>query len=285
MSPSVLTAIKNIANFGKSDLKAYSSNYLIRINAVGEPLEFFVKDAFCNSFTSVSQEKEEKHRCTFSWLGNQNFPPDLMIRNGDAFEIKKIESIKPSIALNSSPPKDMLYYDDPRIIDAVRKCDNGSWKAKDLFYSIGCVQGGKIRYLFFVQGTCYAAGREVYEKIENKLKQGVEECIKLNGIEGGSETAELGRINRVDPLGITNLRVRGMWMIENPIRVFDYLYHFDNKKNFSLIALMLKSKFDSYPQEDIEALNQSNIKIQAVRTKNPNNPAEMMDTQLITSGW
>ncbi len=74
-------------------------------------------------------------------------------------------------------------------------------------------------------------------------------------------------------------------MIENPIRVFDYLYHFDNKKNFSLIALMLKSKFDSYPQEDIEALNQSNIKIQAVRTKNPNNPAEMMDTQLITSGW
>ncbi len=133
MSPSVLTAIKNIANFGKSDLKAYSSNYLIRINAVGEPLEFFVKDAFCNSFTSVSQEKEEKHRCTFSWLGNQNFPPDLMIRNGDAFEIKKIESIKPSIALNSSPPKDMLYYDDPRIIDAVRKCDNGFGRQKTFF--------------------------------------------------------------------------------------------------------------------------------------------------------
>ena len=29
-----------------------------------------------------------------------------------------------------------------------------------------------------------------------------------------AETKELGRVNQVDPLGITNLRIRGMWQIE-----------------------------------------------------------------------
>ena len=62
----------------------------------------------------------------------------------------------------------------------------------------------------------------------------------MNGIEGGSKTVELGRINRVDPLGITNLRIRGMWMIANPLRVFEYVYKYNSRQNFALIALMKK---------------------------------------------
>ena len=216
---------------------------------------------------------KKRKSCTehsFSWLGNQNFPPDLIIRSGDAFEIKKIESIRPStIALNSSHPKDKLYHNDLRITDACKKCDGGKWENKDLFYVVGCTQNGQIKYLFFIQGTCYAAERNVYERIEKRIKQGVEECIRLNGIEGGSETVELGRINRVDPLGITNLRIRGMWMIENPIRVFEYIYHYNPNQDFSLIALMKKEKFETYPQEDRAAISQnhSNINVKAGETK------------------
>ncbi len=287
MPTNILRAIKNISNYGKNDLKDYSSTYLIRINAAGEALEFFVKDAFCDSFTRPKNDKEELHRASFSWLGNQNFPPDLIIRMGDAFEIKKIESLRPStIALNSSHPKDKLYHDEKRITDACKRVDGGGWKEKDLYYVVGCTQNGKIKYLFFVQGTCYAAEREVYERIERRIKIGVEDCIRLNGIEGGSETVELGRINRVDPLGITNLRIRGMWMIENPIRVFDYIYHYNSNQDFTLIALMKKDKFDSYPHEDREALIQdSSIKVKSVKIKDPNNPAEIIDAQLITVGW
>jgi hypothetical protein len=77
-----------------------------------------------------------------------------------------------------------------------------------------------------------------------------------------------------------------MWMIENPIRVFSYVYNFDSRRTFSLIALMLKSKFDSFPREDIDAIRNTNsIQSRTVQIKNPNNPAELMDAELITLGW
>lgn len=140
MSPNVLSAIANIADFKTNDLKGYSSTYLIRINAVGEQLEFYVKDAVCNSFKQAQLQKEQKYREVFSLLGNQNNPPDAIIRGGDAFEIKKIQSLKSSIALNSSAPKDMLHRDDFRITEACRKCEGGNWTTKDLFYVVGSAE-------------------------------------------------------------------------------------------------------------------------------------------------
>ncbi len=286
MCPNVLSAIKNIADFKSNDLKGYSSTYLIRINAIGEQLEFYVKDALCDSFKLAHQEKEAKYRDALSLLGNQNNPPDVIIRGGDAYEIKKIQSLKSSIALNSSSPKDRLHRDDSRITEACRNCEGGNWKTKDVFYVVGSVQKSKIKYLFFVHGLCYSAQREVYQRISKQLKQGIEGSIKAGGIEGSGRTVELGRINRVDPLGITNLRIRGMWMIENPIKVFSYLYNFDKRKTFSLIALMLKSKFESFPKEDIEAIMQDDrIDSKDVMLKNPNNPAEMVNAKLISLSW
>ncbi len=90
----------------------------------------------------------------------------------------------------------------------------------------------------------------------------------------------------MDPLGITNLRVRGMWEIENPLRVFSYLYKFDERKNFSLVALMTKEKYDSFPKKDREALeSDGQITSKTVNAKNPNNPAQSIEAQLITSWW
>ena len=37
------------------------------------------------------------------------------------------------------------------------------------------------------------------------------------------ETEELGRINMIDSLGITKLRVRGMWISQNPWKVFSLI--------------------------------------------------------------
>lgn len=277
MCPNILTAIKNIAEFGSSDLRAYSSTYLVRINAVGEQLEFYTKDALCGSFRLRQQEKEARYREVFSLLGNQNNPPDAIIRGGDAYEIKKIQTLAASLALNSSSPKDRLHRNDPRITGACRNCEGGNWNEKDMFYVVGCTQNSKIKYLFFVQGRCYSAESEVYERIVTRLKAGIEGTAKSGGIEGSSQTVELGRINKVDPLGITNLRVRGMWMIENPLRVFSYIYRLETGKLFSLIALMLKAKYDSFAEEDKNGLKKDNrIELKTVRIKNPNNPAEML---------
>ena len=104
----ILNAIANIISFGTFDLKNYASTYLIRINAVGEQLEFYIKDAIADSLKLPQSKKENAYSRVFSYLGNQNNPPDMIIKNGDAFEVKKIESPKSSLALNSSPPKDKL---------------------------------------------------------------------------------------------------------------------------------------------------------------------------------
>ena len=286
MCPNILTAIKSIAKFRNNDLKDYFASYPIRINAVGEQLELYVKDAICGSFTpGKSFEDVEKDRLAFSYFGNQNNPPDLIIKGGDAFEIKKIQSFKSSLALNNSPPKDRLHSDDPRITVNCRNVEGGNWSSKEMFYVVGCAQSGKVKYLFFVHGRCYAAEKKIYEEKANRLKKNIDTFFKAEGWEA-TKTIELGRINRMDPLGITNFRIRGMWEIENPVRVFSYRYKVDERKDFSLAAIMTKAKYDSFPESDRAAIEgDSSITSRPTTVKNPNNPAEMLDAQLITLWW
>lgn len=284
MCPNLLTAIKNISEFKTNDLRNYFTTYDIRINAVGEQLEYYVKDAISGSFRSIKEEPD-RYKGIFSYLGNQNNPPDLIIKEGDAFEVKKIQSFKSSLALNNSPPKDQLSCNDPRITSQCRNVDGGQWRSKEIFYVIGWVQKGKIKYLYFVHGRCYAAEKEIYERRAVGLKRNIDNYFASEGLEA-TRTSELGRINRMDPLGITNFRIRGMWEIQNPIRVFSYIYNYDKMWDFSLVALMLKSKFDSFPKEDIDSLMaDEQINLRDVEIKNPNNPAELVDAKLITLSW
>ena len=201
-----------------------------------------------------------------------------MIRGGDAIEVKKIESLRSGIALNSSYPKDKLYSDSPMITQACR--DAEIWREKEIVYVVGVARENKLKAIWFVYGNCYAAGKEVYERIRTKISSGLRE---LDGVEF-SETKELGRVNKVDPLGITYLRIRGMWHIENPIKVFDYVANVDTENGLTMNALMLKTKYDSFPANDRNALENlvgDNLKIEDVRIKSPNNPAQLLDAKLI----
>ena len=82
----------------------------------------------------------------------------------------------------------------------------------------------------------YAADEEVYTNIKDSIC----DVLKNSNEFDFSETNEIGRINYVDPLKITNLRIRGMWLLQPPYKVFDYLYLYDNKANFQSIALISK---------------------------------------------
>ncbi len=281
MSDNIISAIANLADFRNNNLKDYASKSLIRVNAVGEQLEFFIKDAIANSLKLQLEKKEENYSRVFSWLGNQNHPPDIIIKNGDAFEIKKIESPRSDLALNSSPPKDVLHSSDERITAECRRCEGKEWKEKDLFYVVGNAKGGIVNYLFIVQGNCYAASKEVYEKIHEPLKQEFGKIISSKGFENG-DTVELGKVKRVDPLGITELRVRGMWQIENPIVVFSKYCKLASNKKFNLFAIMRKDKFNSFPKEDLRKLESNGVSIQDIKIKEPNNPAHLVDAMLIS---
>ena len=182
------------------------------------------------------------------YIGNQNNPPDIIIKNGDAIEVKKIESLRSGIALNSSYPKSKLYADSSMITRACKNCEE--WEEKDIIYSIGVCQKNKLKVSWFVYGNCYAANKEIYERIRNKISNGVNE---LQNVEF-AKTKELGRVNKVDPLGITFLRVRGMWQIENPVKVFSYVTSIEEAKEFNANAIMLKEKYLSFPNNDREKL-------------------------------
>lgn len=279
METNLLKAIKNIVKNPNNDLVLQYKS-LNRINSMGEALEFYIKDVFCGLLhESDIAKKEQAYSKFFSYLGNQNNPPDIIIKNGDAVEVKKHIGVRPNgLALNSSYPKDFLYSDSPMITSDCRGCEE--WSKKDLLYAVGSISGNKVKSIWFIYGNCYAASREVYEKIKNSISEGVN---SLPDIEFG-ETNELGRVNKVDPLGITDLRIRGMWAIKHPAKVFDYIPEVLLDADFKVNAIVLTSKYDSFPKEDkesLEALISSNFIIKDIQIKSPNNPAKFLDAKLI----
>jgi len=278
MQTNLLIAIKNIVTKPILDIASYYKAHN-RINNVGESLEMYIKDIFCNSLDLDMGEKLIKYKNNFSYLGNQNNPPDIMIKSGDAIEVKKIENFKLAIALNSSYPKDKIYNTSPMITASCKMCEQ--WNEKDLIYIIGVVKKEILKSLWFVYGDCYSANREIYERIKNKITSGLSE---INDIEL-SETNEIGRVNKIDPLGITYLRIRGMWGIDNPVRVFDYITTLNQKNTFTLSVLILKNKYLSFPKVDrdnLEKLSNNDFKITDVKIKSPNNPAILLNAKFIS---
>ena len=256
MTNNILRAILNIVAFGDNDLKSYASTYLNRINAVGEQLEFYIKDAIATSFKLPQAQKQSTYSKVFSYLGNQNNPPDMIIKNSDAFEIKKIETAFASLALNSSPPKNKLRAGDIRITEACRNCENLAWKEKDLFYVVGNVKEGVVNSLFFIQGVCYAANHTVYDKIRKELK-------RIHNKDSFNFNPRYGKTN-------------------NPLVYFKrYVKYAPN--NFSVYAVIEKQKYLSFPKKDrreVESFN--NIEVKDISIPCPSSQNQMINAKLIS---
>ncbi|EOX5955667.1 NgoPII family restriction endonuclease [Providencia rettgeri] len=255
-----------------------------RVNQVGDALEKFVKDLYANS-VGIGDARE-LHQRTFSYLGNSHNPPDAILKNSDAIEIKKIESPASAIALNSSHPKDYFYRDDPLITRACANSESSEWVKKDMLYVIGFIQQRTLKGLWFVYGDCYAADREVYKRIKDRMTGGIESLnLPLES------TNEIAKVNGVDPLGITNLRVRGMWTIAHPSKVFSGLNLITTGCDFFAHLIMTKDKYDSFPSDD-RALIEQDISQQNlpdvsmtkrnVEIYNPNNLARNINAVVVS---
>ena len=272
----LLEAICNISQLSSFEIKnIYSGRN--RANTVGEALEKFIKDAFANTLESQKEtDVLQKYSEVFSWLGNQNNPPDIMIRGGDAIEVKKTQTPNSDLALNSSYPKSSVRADSNMIVQACKNCEN--WVEKDLVYSVGHTSDEKLHSLWFVYGDVYCAKHETYQIIKQKITEGINEIPNVEL----APTNELGRVNRVDPLGITNLRIRGMWQIQNPRKVFNYLHTSNKDSIFELVAILSTEKYNSFPKISKERIeNEKNILIEDVQVKNPNNPANLIKAKII----
>ena len=120
----ILEAVYNIVNQNNFKIRSLYSGRN-RANSMGEALEQYIKDAFADTFDLESEaERMKVYNQKFSWLGSQNNPPDIMIKGGDAIEVKKTQSAKSSLALNSSYPKADLRHTSPMIAKECRECEN-----------------------------------------------------------------------------------------------------------------------------------------------------------------
>jgi len=272
----LITALKNIVDNPANQIKQVIKSGT-KINIVGDSLEEYVKNAFAGTFEPNSNNILT-HSKIFSWQGNQNNPPDLIIRGYDAIEVKKIEGVG-SIALNSSYPHAKIKSSSRMITSSCRDCEGTSWE-KDILYAIGTVKDNVIRYLFFVYGDIYAASSDTYERIRTKIKEGI---IDIRDVEF-TETNELGKVKKVDPLGITDLRIRGMWSIQHPFKVYSYLKEVTvpRSEDYHIFALISKKKFETFNTQDVALLlRQNSVEKYDVFVKEPNNPANLIEGILI----
>lgn len=276
----IIDAILNIISKQKHTI-GVSNNTSNRLHAMGEPLEDYIKDAFAGTIDCDTKTRLNVQANVFSYGGGKNTPPDAIINCGDAIEVKKVESIG-GVPLNSSFPKSKLHNDDPRISKECKDIEGGTWKDKDIIYAIGCVIKGTndMSSLVMVYGDVYCANRSCYERIFNIIKDSISDANLVL-----EDTNELAHINAVDPLGITYFRARGMWGIEHPFKVFDYIYKRNPQCGFEMMVIIPISKFDQFANKDAllkESSTNRNLSIADCKVKDPNNTVKLIDVKLIT---
>lgn len=274
----LIEAICNIAEREAINVSDVSNNNN-RANLMGDALENYIKNAFANTFGVVDEEKrKQEFDKLFSYLGSRNHPPDLILNGGAAIEVKKIESASTELQLNSSHPKALLSSDNPMLTDACRNCE--SWDYKDLIYCVGHVKRQRLKSLWMVYGNIYSAEQKRYNDIRNSIISG----IRGAGIEDLSETTEIGRVNKVDPLKISSLRIRGMWLIQNPRKVFEYIHETGAGNNFELISIIPLDKWNDFPEVSIKrlyGLNNDMISVNDAEVKDPNNPTSFIKVKVV----
>lgn len=274
----IINAIMNLVNNPVTHLVNYYQGKN-RANNAGDALEEYIKDLFANTFEYEEKDRLEAISRVFSYLGNNSNPPDAMLRGGDALEVKKIETNGAALALNSSYPKHTIKSTSNMISSHCKEAE--PWTEKDIIYAVGVVRNNDLKHLCMVYGLDYCASEECYSRIKKTIKDGVE---SITGVEF-AESRELGHINRVDPLGITYMRVRGMWGIDNPWRVFNYVYTRDMTKSFNFMCIINNAKWSSFDNTaELIALSgqNENLTISDIRIKNPDNPAQLVDAKLIS---
>ena len=249
----------------------------------------YVENLFTDSFDARDMgERIYRHMKVFSHFGNLANPPDLILRGGDAIEIKNIYIPKrysrgrlerDPLILNTLYPRQKLYADDPMITDACRKAEK--WTVKDIIYAVGASRGKQLTHLCMVYGSDYCASARHYEKLLAEMRARLKDIPNLN--KTWSERY-LGRIGKVDPTGATYLELRNMWYLENPWSYFRDIYRPNPSAGFNFMCIINDEKFSRLKNGNklfawAEICPQ--LKLELVSIKNPDEPAQKRDALLI----
>jgi len=253
----ILDAIMNIITDGTFEARR-TKNTENSINRVGDSLEEYIKDAFSNSFKLENEDRDKAMQQCILYHGNSSNPPDIITcgKDGIVIEVKKSDSYRAELQLNSSMPHSRFNSQDSRIKKECKELLNG--REMDMLYVVGSFvkQKKKIRHLAMVYGSVYCAEKSEYERIDYIVRSHIKKLTDLL-IEAvptarlDTESNELGKLKSIDIKGFCDLRVRGMYTYASPYVVFnqefksktdlfdmfvvipdDIFQKFENKENF-----------------------------------------------------
>lgn len=223
----LLDAIMNIINDGSFEARR-TKDTENSVNQIGDPLEEYIKDAFSNSFNLEGEERKRAMKKCILYHGNSSNPPDIITAGKDkvAIEVKKVDSYRSALQLNSSMPHSKLSPKDTRINNKCRGL-MGS-KDIDMLYVVGSFnkKQKKLRHLSMVYGAAYCAGTSKYEQIDRIVRSNIKKLSDtLTKIVPTAhmdlESNELGKLKNIDPKGYCDLRIRGMYTYASPYVVFN----------------------------------------------------------------
>ncbi|PRS11593.1 restriction endonuclease [Bacillus pumilus] len=280
----VLVALKNILDRNSCILTPiFRSNG--SVNAAGDSLEYFVKDMFCTGASQYQYEHEKmrKYNEYLSWTGNSSNFPDFIVKGGVGVEPKKLNNQSyTSLALNSSYPKDYIY---PNSQNLPKVIDEDEWDKKDVIYVAGNLNtaNNKLLSIWFAYGNTMVANRSIYLNLIDEIREAIASTNATL-----MESKELARAKGIDLLKLSNLRVRGMYELEHPHKVFSkYISRDDIPIGASKIFLIMLVEdyiaIEEKPDLSIY-LASGKLKKTEINIPNPNNPNESLKA-ILFEGW
>ena len=243
--PDVLTAIADIIEYRNFDLpqEVEGEN---RIVQRGVAFETYCKDRLVGLPRDAdSAARASSYKRYLIYQGLSSHPPDAMYRlQGDAFEFKKRGGLPSYVMpLNSSFPKSVLSSSSSMLSKECRECE--PWNERALFYVNGGINKGSktIDWIWIADASLMAAPSHHYEKVAKAVRDGISKIPRVKF----SATKELGRANNVDPLGVSSLRIRGMWSLDAPGKFFSSITGVSHSKEApTLHAIMRESKWNAF---------------------------------------
>lgn len=284
----ILDAIMNIINEG-TFVANRTKDTENSVNIVGDSLEEYIKDAFANSFDLEGENRDEAMKQCIIYHGNSSNPPDMIIggKDGVVIEVKKSDSYRSKLQLNSSIPHSKFNSRDTRIN---RECKEilGE-KEWDMLYVVGSFKNKEqIRHLAMVYGSVYCAEKSKYESIDYIVRSKIKEISDLL-IETiptavlDTESNELGKLKSIDPKGCCDLRIRGMYTYDSPYVVFNQEFN-SRKYIFDMFVVIPDDIFQSFNNKDnfLEFIStNTEITCEKVNYPDPNNTENDIPCQKI----
>jgi hypothetical protein len=274
----ILDAIMNIVNDGSFEAKR-TKDTKNSINRVGDSLEEYIKDAFSNSFRLEGDERYKAMEKIIIYHGNSSNPPDIVIGGEDEIvvEVKKSDSYRAELQLNSSMPHSKFDAKDSRIKKECKKLLGD--RELDMLYVVGSFlkQKKQIRHLAMVYGSIYCAEKSKYETIDyivrSKIRELSDTLIEtIPTAQLDTESNELGKLKNIDPKGYCNLRVRGMYTYASPYVVFNEEFK-SRKSIFDLFVVIPDDIFQKFGNKEkfLEfAKDKKGFNIERIKYPDPN---------------